>query len=460
MKINKSPWIHQLDHARKVIPLGYDFDTDIAIIGAGIAGVSTAFFVLKYTNHRVTIFEQGKLAHGATGHNAGQVIARFERPLYDLVEEFGFKKTKNAIHDLRSTWALLDEMYTDASLDILFSRVSGVRGFCDLNQVLEILKDLEIEHIAGLTSNKILINENAPFRDALPKVYENLYEFVSHEEILKKLETGSKDFQAVAIDQAACMNSALFCQEVASYLLHKFPDRFLIYENTHIIKTVLKQNHVLLDAGKHTVNAHKVVLCTNGFEKIEIFNENGLEVNKRFHHTVVGKVGYMSGYLENLNKAGAAIAYYTKDSDPAHDDPYYYLTRRPHEMGDEKHNLVCVGGPEVAINDRAEYFNDYDYPDKIPSDIDSFIKKVYDPDPNRKIDYQFTWHGLMGYTPNRVRLIGAEPKNPVLLYNLGCNGIGIIPSIFGGRKIARIIAGETLEESIFDPRVDAKPQLR
>ncbi len=157
MKINKSPWIHQLDHTRKPVPLGTDLDTDIAIIGAGIAGISTAFFILKYTKHRVTIFEQGKLAHGATGHNAGQAIARFERPLYDLVDEFGFKKTKNAIHDLRSTWALLDEMYTDANLNILFSRVSGFRGFSDLNQVLEILKDLEIEHMAGLTPNKMQI---------------------------------------------------------------------------------------------------------------------------------------------------------------------------------------------------------------------------------------------------------------------------------------------------------------
>jgi glycine/D-amino acid oxidase-like deaminating enzyme len=58
----------------------------------------------------------------------------------------------------------------------------------------------------------------------------------------------------------------------------------------------------------------------------------------------------------------------------------------------------------------------------------------------------------MGYTPNRIRLIGEEPKNPVLMYNLGCNGVGILPSIFGGRRIARIVAGERLGKSIFDPK--------
>jgi glycine/D-amino acid oxidase-like deaminating enzyme len=59
---------------------------------------------------------------------------------------------------------------------------------------------------------------------------------------------------------------------------------------------------------------------------------------------------------------------------------------------------------------------------------------------------------LLGHTPNRIRIIGEEPKNKVLLYNLGCNGIGIIPSVLGGRKISRLIAGENLKPSIFDPR--------
>jgi glycine/D-amino acid oxidase-like deaminating enzyme len=452
MKINKSPWIHQLDKDRKPITLNKDIDTDVTIVGAGIAGVSTAFFTLKYTNERVVLVDQGKLAHGATGHNAGQVVARFERPLDELVKEFGFDKTKEALHDLQSGWSFIDEMYADARLDILFSHVKGKRGYSDLHQVLLALKDTEIEVLAGLPLNKFLISESAPFKNSISKAYESLYKVVPQHEILKILETEDVNFHAVVIDQAGCMNSALFCQEVVGYLLSKFTDRFSLYENTHIIKTVLKEKHALLDAGKHTINSSKVVLCTNGFERLDIINEGGLAIDKWFHHNVDGVVGYMSGYLEKLNKEAVAIAYYPNNLESPESDPYFYLTRRPHEMGDEKHNLVCVGGPEVALRDRGEYLNDYDYPETIQGDIDAFIKQVYDSDPNRKVDYQFTWHGLMGYTPNRVRLIGEEPKNKVLLYNLGCNGIGIIPSVYGGRRIAKIIAGERLRSSIFDPR--------
>jgi len=58
----------------------------------------------------------------------------------------------------------------------------------------------------------------------------------------------------------------------------------------------------------------------------------------------------------------------------------------------------------------------------------------------------------MGYTENKVRLIGAEPRNPVLLYNLGCNGLGLLPSIFGGKRIADILSGRPVEPMIFDPK--------
>lgn len=454
MKTNKSPWIRQLDTERETKKLSSDLTTDVVIVGAGIAGVSTAFFILKHTPHKVTLLDRGLLAHGATGHNAGQVVARFERPLADMVKEFGFEKTAAALHELNTGWELLSEIYTDANLNILFSRVPGKRGFSDLDQFLAACADMEIEVRAQLPNSEFLVSETAPFRDAIPEQYTPLYRLTPQKDILKLLETESANYHAVAIDQAAFINSALFCQEIARFLLEKYRERFALYEHTHIRKVVLKKNHALLDAETHTITADRCVLCTNGFENIEILNEGGLEIEKRFHHEVEGVVGYMSGYLETLNKPPTAIAYFQHDSDPTVDDPYFYLTRRPHDIAGKngKHNLICVGGPELVIRDREEYLSDYDYPEKMHTDIDAFIKNTYDTNPNKKIDYEFTWHGLMGYTPSRVRIVGAEPRNPVLLYNIGCNGIGILPSIFGGRRIARLIAGETLSPSIFDPR--------
>jgi glycine/D-amino acid oxidase-like deaminating enzyme len=58
----------------------------------------------------------------------------------------------------------------------------------------------------------------------------------------------------------------------------------------------------------------------------------------------------------------------------------------------------------------------------------------------------------MGYMPDRLRVVGQEPRNPALLYNLACNGVGILSSLHGGLRIAELLAGRQLPPSLFDPR--------
>ena len=234
------------------------------------------------------------------------------------------------------------------------------------------------------------------------------------------------------------------------YLNRVYPGRFTLYEHTPIRKLVLKHDHALLDGGKHEVRARHIVLCTNGFEHIRILNETGLDIDAKYHHLLSGKIGYMSGYLEKLDKQPTAISYFTDPgTDP--DNSYFYLTRRGHEHEQGvAHNLISIGGPDVPLEETAQYSLEDDFPEEMEEVIDRFVHRIYNIEPNKKIEYLFTWHGLMGYTTNGVRLIGPEPKNPVLLYNLGCNGVGILPSLHGGRVVARHLAGEKVEESIFD----------
>src|SRR6185436_18317549 len=86
---SRSPWIAQMAPDGPPRPLDLDATTDVAIVGAGIAGVATAFFTLRSTDLRVVLLERDRVAHGASGRNAGQLTTYFERPLYDIAEQFG-----------------------------------------------------------------------------------------------------------------------------------------------------------------------------------------------------------------------------------------------------------------------------------------------------------------------------------------------------------------------------------
>ncbi|MFA7285363.1 MAG: FAD-binding oxidoreductase [Candidatus Paceibacterota bacterium] len=448
MKENKSPWLTQLRKDRVHFKLDQDIKTDIAIMGAGIAGISTAFFLLKYTDKNVVVLEKNKLAHGSTGHNAGQVVSYFERGFASLVDSFGLELASRGQRDIEDAWNLLDEMYTDARLDINFSRFLGHAGLSSFDQVLLHLKNNFFRKRGGLDIERILISSEADFINEIPHEYQDLYTLAVHKNILELLETQDESFVAVLSYQKGCVNSALFCEEVLLYLIEKYGDRFHLYEKTLINKVVLKDDYAILDAETHTVEAKNIILCTNGFEGFHILNEGGLDIDTKFHHLVKGTIGYMSGYLEPMDKNPIAISYFT-NPDATTDDPYFYLTRRNYEM-DKNYNLISIGGPEIDIEDGRLYSRKNEFPDEMVKTIDDFVRSVYDKEPNKEIDYVYTWHGLMGYTRNGIRLIGPEPKNKTLLYNLGCNGVGILPSVYGGKRISEIFLKEKLEKTIFD----------
>jgi glycine/D-amino acid oxidase-like deaminating enzyme len=452
----RSPWLQQLNQERQIVRLASDLDVQVVIVGAGIAGVASAFFTLKYTNKKVILLEGGKLAHGATGHNAGYLASYFERPFNEIVREFGLEKAIAGQRAIDSGWQFLDEIYTDAGLDIQIARFQGYAGFVKFSRVLSHLKNSFYRKLGGMETDEFLISESVDFLSLIPKEYVGLYKVVPMEDILERLETVDSRFIACAPAPKGCMNSALFCQEVLNFLIKNYSDRFSLFEHTHVNKIILKFDHALLDAGSNTVIAEKVILCTNGFENIRLINESGLDINTKFHHHIYGFVGFMSGYLDPLNKPPTAISYLEGDKGDETDiENYFYLSRRLYDYEEKKnHNLISVGGPGFVLDERSVYAGDMDFPEEAHSQIDQFIRRIYESNPYKKIDYLFTWHGLMGYTKSGIRLIGEEPKNRILLYNLGCNGVGIIPSLYGGKKISQILAGEELEESIFDPRLE------
>ncbi len=458
MTENRSPWIHQLDHERETKKLSKDISTDVVIVGAGIAGVSAAFFTLKNTNKRVVMVDAYKLAHGATGHNAGQITSYFERPFSDIVKEFGLKMASEGQRSLEEAWTLLDEMYTDANLSMPLSRFKGHTGLTTKEQVLAHLENNILRKEGSLRPEEVVISEEASFLGEIPEKYEDFYSAVPHQEILMRLETFDSQYLAVVSAQKGVLNSALFCQEVVKYISEKYRDRFNLFENTPVNKVILKDKNVLLDAENYTIDAKDVVLCTNGFENIEIFAPSGLSVDTRFHHNIGGVVGFMSGFLEEFRDPPTAISYYCDvglDASAIPIEPYFYVTRRQYEYEkNKKDNLLCVGGPDFQLEHRAHYAMDLDYPENAQDQIDDFIKKTYDKPKDLK--YEFMWHGLMGYTNNMIRMIGPDPEYKRLLYNLGCNGVGILPSIYGGERISKILKGEKLEATIFDVKPRAK----
>jgi len=455
MEKNLSPWVDQLKNKNKVFKLSESLKTDVLVIGGGISGVLSSYFLLKNTNLKITLIEAKTIASGATGHNAGQLVSYFEKQIVNMVKEFGYELAISAQKDINSTWFLLEEIFQETSINTKISIFTGYAGIQTYEDLLIHLQNTLIYKKGGLIYEKLSISSDSPYLNKIPKKYHNLFSLISKKNLLDYLETKDGSYQAMISTKKGVMNSAEFCEDMVEYCLNKYQDRFIIREHSPVSDLYLKENNCLAIVENYKILSKKVILCTNGFEKMNIINLNGKDINKKFHQIVKGCIGYMSAYLEEDLREPTAVSFLPKESNTGNDsydsNPYFYFTRRDYEEKNKRYNLICLGGPEALLDDTNNYNKEHPYPQEAIESIDEFIHKTYKYSPKGEINYKYQWHGLMGYTPNGVRLVGEEPLNKNLIYNLGCNGIGILPAIFGSKKVSLIIKGEKFPKSIFDP---------
>jgi glycine/D-amino acid oxidase-like deaminating enzyme len=431
-------------------PLDVDATTDIAIVGAGIAGVATAFFTLRSTTQRVMLIERDRVARGATGRNAGQLTTYFERPLFDIADEFGAELAIEGQRAFDDAHDLLDLMMAESGVQVRVERFTGHMGMFSLNHLKVHLQNGLLRRDGGLRPEECGVSEEAEFLDEIPPEFASLYTVVPQARIRELLETTDDRYRAVLSDIKGCANAGLLVQQVLASLEERYPDR-LRYIDTSLVDRVVvgNQGGVVAHAGGHKVSASHVVLCTNGFTDHAVEDEGGAPIRLDGRQQVVGTIGFMAAFFEERPRTPAAMSY-IRNTTIGGDTPYVYVTRRTYDQPGSTRTLTCMGGPEHPIDH--PWVRDQAFPGSILADMDEQIRPFAQASRPPGEPYDFQWHGLMGYMAGRVRVIGAHPGRPALLYNLGCNGVGFLPSIHGGRQIARILSGERLSSSIFDPR--------
>ncbi len=209
----------------------------------------------------------------------------------------------------------------------------------------------------------------------------------------------------------------------------------------------LASEAVRLRCGPHSVRASQVVLCTNGLVDLEIANRAGADV--QMPALVQGTVGFMAAYFDDVGKPASATSYLMIPR-ISEGQSYFYATRRPFETNGSQRTLTCIGGPDRALAPGEIYDRSAAFPADQLTALERQVGPLLGWTPGaRPFDYLF--HGLMGYPPTHARIIGPEPRNAALLSNLGCNGVGLLPSIHGAWRIAQTVNGTKLPPSLFDP---------
>src|SRR5688500_928855 len=147
---NISYWIDSVP-ALKFESLNHELETEILVIGGGIAGLTTAYCLLD-TGHRVTLVEAALIGSGETGRTTAHLTNALDDRYFHIADLFGEEKSRLAAQSHTAAIDWIEKTITKEKIDCDFTRLNGYLFLhpSDKKETLE--KELEATQKAGLST--------------------------------------------------------------------------------------------------------------------------------------------------------------------------------------------------------------------------------------------------------------------------------------------------------------------
>lgn len=434
MRVHASPWLEELRSHRATDPLIGQERADVAVVGGGISGVVTAYEVLRRGGTSVALIEAGRIAHGASGNGSGQVAPAFEGGFDTLSERFGPELTKAAFRQVFSAKRHLMELAKEGGASHKVHPTNAIVGFSSFETLEAMGKAFMDGRSAIYPEIKLYAAMGSGWNCMLKEKGINPSR-VSAERILEMLGTKDRDYRAAAVTRTSIANVSSICDGLVERMLQLFPARFKLHEGTRAL-SVRSGDPLLVECEKGQLECKRVVICTNGYALPDLSGTPNSFPDD--HLSCI--TGYLNGYEPPRDQESVGLFFH--EMQPSSDEPYVFSTTWRRSPGE---SVLMVGGPQyrcsVGDQERRDDRRAHDRIDRLAAEIFGIKDKAGS-----------CWDGRMGYTRSGVRLAGQDPENKNLFYNLGCNGIGILHSIYGARRVAMELLGRKVADSVFEPR--------
>ena len=144
-----SLWMATGDVSRKNA-LNHDMETDVCIVGAGIAGLSVAYELAK-AGRQVVVLDDGSPAGGETCRTTAHLSNALDDRYFEVEKVHGQEGAQLAAASHSRAIDRIEEIVTAEKINCDFSRLDGYLFAEDEEGAAELDKELEAAHRAGLT---------------------------------------------------------------------------------------------------------------------------------------------------------------------------------------------------------------------------------------------------------------------------------------------------------------------
>ena len=212
---------------RKKEELNQNIQTDILIIGAGITGMTTAYFL---KNKNICVVDANSIGHGVTLNTTAK-INYFQERIYTKIANVTNKE--NAIMYLKSQRYAIEQLKNiieKENIDCDFKQVESYVFANTTNEISPLEKEAQF-----LRENKIDVKE-------------------------KGLPSKITSYKSYCVEDTYIFNPIKYLNGIYNILNKK---NIKVYENTKIIKIEKEDEHYICYSEKYNIKTKKVVLASH-----------------------------------------------------------------------------------------------------------------------------------------------------------------------------------------------------
>ena len=159
----KSYWIESVKSERKQFPsLEEDTKVDVCIIGGGLTGLTTAYYLSK-TNLKVALIEKDRLCEHTSGNTTAKITSQHGL-FYDyLIQSEGEEKARQYLQANEQAIQNIEKIVKEENIDCDFQRQDNYVYTLKQKELLNIKKEVEAVNSLGFPA-KFVSNVDLPFR--------------------------------------------------------------------------------------------------------------------------------------------------------------------------------------------------------------------------------------------------------------------------------------------------------
>src|SRR5436190_13940047 len=134
----------------RTAPLSENLTADVCVVGAGIAGVSTAYLAAR-EGRNVVLIDDGPVGGGMTGRTTAHLVNAIDDRYLDIEKFLGEECARLTAESHTAAIDCAERIVREHNIDCDFERVDGYLFLPPGGSVTELMEEMEAIHRAGLT---------------------------------------------------------------------------------------------------------------------------------------------------------------------------------------------------------------------------------------------------------------------------------------------------------------------